>query len=158
MTTQAVRASKRIHKITIKRMVDESPDTSYLGEFSNDADTPFAINHRERSGEGSRVFEWFNPQCNDNAEDAERDYQRMLALDRGEFCYIGIRADAEIVTAGVCQKITSGGLWGTESDSDEAYLKDLENEQLAELKEQLAAIGFSKRAIAAAFKDVEQAD
>lgn len=45
---------KRIVKIEIERMFDESPDTSWMGEFSNCADTQFAIDHQERS-ESNRV-------------------------------------------------------------------------------------------------------
>ena len=37
------KSMKRIHKVTIKRMVDESPDTSWLGEYSNTAETDYAI-------------------------------------------------------------------------------------------------------------------
>ena len=37
------KSMKRIHKVTIKRMTDESPDTSWLGEYSNTAETEYAI-------------------------------------------------------------------------------------------------------------------
>jgi hypothetical protein len=37
---------KRIAKVTIKRLTDESPDTSYLGEYSNRAETDYAIDRR----------------------------------------------------------------------------------------------------------------
>ena len=50
------------------------------------------------------------------------------------------------------QEITSGGLWGIESDSDKAYLGEIETEQLSELREQLRAVGFGTRAITTAFK------
>jgi len=86
-----------------------------------------------------------------------RDYERMERLQRGDWCYVGIRAEAEILipsgSAGVLQEITSGGLWGIESDSDTSYLEDVEDEELSELREQLRAVGFSTRAITAAFKD-----
>lgn len=52
------------------------------------------------------------------------------------------------------QEITSGGLWGVESDSDRKYLADIDTEQLSELREQLRAVGFSTRAISTAFRDV----
>ena len=51
---------------------------------------------------------------------------------------------------GVIQRIQSGGLWGIESDSDKAYLKEIESEQLAELANELAACGFSKRSVSKA--------
>jgi hypothetical protein len=56
------------------------------------------------------------------------------------------------------QRITSGGLWGIESDSDAAYLKEIEQEQLSELRDQLHAIGFSTRSISAAFRDIQYAE
>jgi hypothetical protein len=85
------------------------------------------------------------------------DYERMERLQRGDWCYIGIRAEAEILipsgSAGVVQEITSGGLWGIESDSDASYLADIAAEELSELREQLRAVGFNTRTIKAAFKD-----
>jgi hypothetical protein len=53
------------------------------------------------------------------------------------------------------QEITSGGLWGVESDSDTAYLTEIETDELAELREQLHALGFSKRAVSTAVKNAQ---
>jgi hypothetical protein len=90
-------------------------------------------------------------------EYVRRDYERMEHLQRGGWCYIGIRAQAKILipsgSASVVQEITSGGLWGIESDSDASYLTEIDEEQLSELREQLRAVGLSTRAITAAFKD-----
>lgn len=91
-------------------------------------------------------------------ENARKDYARMEALQRGEFCFIGVRADAELnipsdKLAFVAQEITSGGLWGIESDSDASYLKEIEDEELSELRGQLRALGFSTRAISAAVRN-----
>ena len=41
--TTAVKSMKRIHKVTIKRMIDESPDTSWLGEYGNSAESDYSI-------------------------------------------------------------------------------------------------------------------
>jgi hypothetical protein len=43
-------------------------------------------------------------------------------------------------------------LWGIESDMSRTDKEEIITEQLAELKDQLAALGFSKRAISQAFK------
>ena len=111
------KSMRRIHNVTIERMVDKSPDTSWLGEYS----------------------------------------KRMEQLNAGDWCFIGIRAKAEVTLADpVTQTVSSGGLWGIESDSDRAYFESIEQEELAELSNQLHAAGFSKRAIAAAFKNVER--
>lgn len=84
-----------------------------------------------------------------------QDYKRMEDLHRGFWGLIGIKAEAEVVINGVIQKITSGGLWGIESDSDEDNFKQVEAEELVELRKQLEALGFSKRAISVAFKTVQ---
>jgi hypothetical protein len=85
------------------------------------------------------------------------DYERMERLNRGDWCYVGIRAEAEILIptgdASLAQAITSGGLWGIESDSDESYFAEVGAEELAELRTQLSGIGFSKRAISRAIKN-----
>lgn len=108
-------------------------------------------------------YEFFNP-CHENyagespediRKSCRQDYDRMQALQAGDWYYMGIRAEAEVMLTGsLSQEVTSGGLWGVESDSGDDYLKEIESEQLAELKEQLRAIGFSARAIATAFKNV----
>jgi len=54
------------------------------------------------------------------------------------------------------QHLTSGGLWGIAFDSDAKYLEEIEAEQLAELRNILHQIGFSNRAISAAFKNVQR--
>jgi hypothetical protein len=80
----------------------------------------------------------------------------MERINRGDWCHLGIRAEAEILIpsgdASVAQEITSGGLWAIESDSDASYLAEIEREQVSELREQLRAVGFSTRAISAAVK------
>jgi hypothetical protein len=88
----------------------------------------------------------------------------MERLDRGDWCFMGISAECEYSIGKVhddsylIQRLHSGGLWGIESDSDASYFAEEEQNQLAELRSQLAAIGFSSRAISAAFKTVEHED
>jgi len=95
----------------------------------------------------------------DNRQYAQQDFKRMQDYNRLEWCFLGIHAKAEIQVAGsTTQTIRSGGLWGIESDSGDDYLTEVENQQLDELKDELHAIGFSKRAIAAAFRDVKRRD
>ena len=117
-------------------------------------------------------YRYFNPSFNyvdksgkllpDNTAEEVRkyvrqDYARMQAANRGDWCYMGVRAEAQVQLDGdLRQTVISGGLWGIESDSDESYFADVEREELAVLRSQLQAIGFSRRAIAAAFKTVER--
>lgn len=70
-------------------------------------------------------------------EDRHRQYQN------GDFGFIGIQAEAEIAVHGVCQIITSGGLWGIESDSDRQYLSEVEHAEVDQLKAILQSLGFS---------------
>ena len=85
-------------------------------------------------------------------ENARKDYARMEALQREEWGFLGIQARAEIILDGVCQTITSGGLWDIESDSDDSYFRQVEHEELTSLRGILHTMGFSKRAIATACK------
>ena len=130
---------------------------------------------------GRNEYRYFNPSFNyvtkdgharpENTPDEVRkyvrqDYDRMESLNRGNWCFIGIRAEAEIAvsidphkrtnTTWTLHEITSGGLWGIESDSDKDYFAEVEKEELASLRDQLTALGFGKRAIATAFKNVER--
>jgi|GEM_PF-1301638 len=267
---------KRISKVTIKRMTDTDPDTSHLGEYSNRAETDYAIDRKhsldcpvnsgtegklllytsssgrielqmtmeqaesvshsgecdddvkelsrvpaiaeqlakidsavlsaelkeygawdederadheqnlqrllwlaggdiaeqagcdcgERGDVGRHEYRYFNG-CVDNYQGEDpadirtyvrQDYERMESYNNQNWSYLGIRAKAEILLpsgdASVVQEITSGGLWGVESDSDKSYLAGIEEEELSSLREQLRAVGFSTRAISTAFKNV----
>ncbi len=239
---------KRILSVTIRRMVDESPDTSWLGEYSSTCESQFTIDRKhseeciendipqktkleriadaiendrpvcvdhtqqfdcdcdncqeekaytdamdtirelaecdcgEHGDMGRNEFRYFNPSFNyvtetDDPSDGltiedvrkyvRQDYDRMERMNRGDWCMIGIRAEAEISLPVQCNKgcvhghevyyhttqhITSGGLWGIESDSDKSYLESVEKEELSDLRAQLKALGFSARAISTAFK------
>ena len=139
----------RIEKIRVIRKIDSDPDTSHLGTFDNEAETKFAINHHERGGDTRRSYQWFNSSSvdtsNSDAENkkyAEQDYKRIVSLDSQAWYFMGIVAEATVYIAGVRQTLQSGGLWGIESDSEESYLKDIEIEQLSELRDILKEIGF----------------
>ncbi len=230
--TQNASARKRILSVTIRRMVDDSPDTSWLGEYSSKCTSEFSIDRahaedcpvnnkpveaieklehvifhiqteRRIAGDDPQSTEWesldesidalialqdelaecncdergdmergqyryFNPSFNyvtktDDPADGltsedvrnyvRQDYERMERLNRGDWCFIGIRAEAQVQTGSdVVQKITSGGLYGIESDSGKEHFEETIHEELANLKTELLALGFSKRAIASAFK------
>jgi hypothetical protein len=125
----------------------------------------------ERGDMGRHEYRFFNPSFNyiqadgsllapNTAEEVRKyvaqDYARMESLYRGDWCYIGIKAEAKIsIPSGnysTLQTIHSGGLWGIESDSDKSYFAEVQADELADLRAQLSALGFSKRAIAVAFK------
>jgi hypothetical protein len=76
-----------------------------------------------------------------------QDWKRMEALERGNFCFIGIMAEAEVsypidgTNSRRIEYFTSGGLWGIESDSDAKYIEEIEQEQIDELKTHLKQFG-----------------
>jgi|WetSurSiteA1Bulk_404760.scaffolds.fasta_scaffold50484_3 hypothetical protein len=72
---------------------------------------------------------------------------RLKEYQAGEFYYLGIQAKAEIIAGGVIQFITSGGLWGIESDSGDGYLKTVGAEQMEEIKAVLLELGFTPEQI-----------
>lgn len=235
---------KRIHKVVIKQMYDESPDTSWLGEYGRNAESEYSIDrehaldcpqqtYNSKSSDRCMMviayvdkleraiaylnhykehtfvimpddfiagvddaqdiliaaqdeiqeeanactcggqhldrnsYQFFNPNHENykgcTPEEIRKyclqDYARMEDLQNQNWYFLGIRAEAEYSIGGspaVIQEVTSGGLWGIESDSSPEYLKEIEAEELAELKKQLKALGFSSRAIATAFKNVER--
>lgn len=227
---------KRILSVKLIHETDTDPDTSYLGEYSNQKTSEYSIDRKhsldcpvnshandehieklermisylereyvnreqledwqvkedsqellrekqdeleecdcDEQGDMERnEYRYFNPSFNyvmkddkpqDNLKSEEiktyvrQDYERMESLNRGNWQYIGIRAKAEVqLTRDTVQRLSSGGLWGIESDSDRAYLEEIEKEELAALKTELTAIGFSKRAIATAYKTLERDD
>jgi hypothetical protein len=71
-------------------------------------------------------------------------------LDSGR---IDIRAEAEVRNGDAVETIASSGI-SVRSDVDTPSLKEMEDAQLSELRKQLYAVGFSKRAIATAVKSV----
>ncbi len=234
---------RKIFSIKVQRIVDKSPDTSYLGEYAKNPTSEYSIDrmHSEdcqsvdpqvKHGieilesiighldnwrlaasqdpdnidwedldesidtlielqEGlqecdcggnhvsSREYRYFNPSFNyvgrsgelidgNTSEEVRKyvreDYDRMESLNTGHWCYIGIRAVAEvgISTDGghtfKLDKLTAGGLWGIESDSDRSYLESVERDELADLKDTLKAYGFGRSTIAKAFSDVKRED
>ena len=75
----------------------------------------------------------------DDPENADR----REAYENGDFTFIGVMAEAEIVVEGVIQHIRSGGLWGTESDSGEEYIREIAADEYADLRKILTSIGVS---------------
>ena len=141
---------KKISKITIKRIPDNDCDLSWIGTFSNEAG-PLAIKHDG----GSRSYPYFNSANATSKREAQQDYDRMMQFENGNVSMYGVRAEAETLTSqdGKTWKIdaiTSGGLWGLESDNDEKYFTEEEDNQLDDLTITLKEYGFTAEEIAAA--------
>lgn len=159
---------KRIISVELVREVDESPDCSHLGEWT-DFPHDWAIVRAlgcyvaqlgdDVIPERGREMRFFLPYAGGETEGSAdyqkyglQDWERMEALERGGWEYIGIAARAQIVLAGVVQVVRSGGLWGIESNGAAEYIAEVERNELAALRDVLAECGFSARAISAAFK------
>ncbi len=176
----------RIESVKICRAVDESPDLSWLGEYSGH-DEGHAIDRQERGDAGRGEYRYWNPgpnHCPHNPADwahvdgaelskviaehgsieaadaayVESDYKRCEAYNSGDWCMMGVWAQAEVIVNGTVQRIRSGGLWGIESDSDAAYFRTVAHDELCSLRDTLAELGASKKALADAFHGIEDSE
>ena len=157
-----VKAKKRILSITIAYEVDQDPDLSFLGRYSSCPNSPAAIDRKSRGCQERNEYRYFIPAMNaeetGNPDSPEQDFQRMEAYNRQEWQMLGIHAVAQVVTGEVVQTIRSGGLWGFESDSDKAYFKEVEENELHDLSAELEAVGFSKASVRRALAKVSRKD
>lgn len=150
-------AEKRIDKILVTVTPEESPDLSFLGEYS-DQPGEQTIDRQERGEMKWGELRYWNPgRTGDGEAGIVADYQRHEAYNCGEWGMTGIGATAEILLPFgadfVCQQIRSGGLWGVESDAPAAYAKEIAEEELSALGDLLAEIGFSDEEIATTVAD-----
>lgn len=147
---------RAILSITVTHPLDDSPDLSYLGEYSDTASSPQSIDRDKLGDKGRGEYRYFNPSFNYDDETprmrakyTRQDYARMEAYNRGEWCCVGVIAEATVrVGDGPLQRIFSGGLWGIETDFEKSYLRKVGEEQVAELREQLEALGFTPAELA----------
>ncbi len=160
-------ATREIVNIKVVYILDENPDTSFLGEYTDEYDPCYfdreegkMLRTLERDKEYEmpsvgREFRFFKPYAGGEEPGTPRyvrygkqDLARMEGLNRGLWHFLGIRADAvvKLGNGDLCQKITSGGLWGVESDADD-HLKEIEDDELSALRRELTAAGFSEEQI-----------
>lgn len=72
---------------------------------------------------------------------------RLAQYQNGDFTFVGIRVEAEVDIDGTTQTITSPGIWGVESDSEESHLKEMADEEWTQLREILLTIGVPSKQI-----------
>lgn len=119
----------KLFKVWADRIEDEYPDLSYLDQFEDSNDS-----------EERKYY--------------KRDQERKS--EYGAYWYmLGIVAYAEIgipilkpngeVSHYTIQKVSSGGLWGIESDSGEDYFESIEREELDSLREILKSMNVNIR-------------
>lgn len=168
-------AKLEIEQIKIERPHDDDFGMlSDLGKYTDDAD-PWVIvraeneylnilqNNIEREqgedviydlppkGREVRFFKPFAGGAKPGSEDyinyGRQDYERAEAYNNGQWSYCGVVAHAFIKVNDSLQEITSAGIYGVESDSSKDSFKELEAEQLSELKDILLALGFTEEQI-----------
>jgi hypothetical protein len=217
-----MKATLRIGKVCFVKEVDDSPDLSWLGEFTDKEGDGWVVDRRR--GEYVRVLEeaarvvCFKDAAdaedvNDTTDDPEQvtcsecrasldlppvemepyerpnrgresryfrpyaggepagtdhyrtnglqDWKRMEEYERGDWCslFVQARAEVEVKIAdrdfGVIQTVRSGGVGGCESDADASDFEGWKTDELADLREQLLALGLLEEEIARAFENVE---
>lgn len=151
---------KELLEITIEKCPDEYPDLSYLGQYT-DKLTDYCIvrqygkfycelleDEKENMNRPSRELRYFLPYAGGEATGTDeffkygmQDYEQMEKINNGYIQIIGIRAIATILINDTLEYIKSSGLWGIEYEKDDDYIKEIIDEQLAELKELLKEIG-----------------
>jgi hypothetical protein len=115
-------------------------------EMERDLDGKFIGKMEPEISRPGNTFRGFKPYAGDETVGTKdyykygmQDYERMEGLNRGDWCIIGIKAEAVIsYPTGNngdrrIERLTSGGLWGIESDSG-GYLQEVAQNELIDLK------------------------
>lgn len=91
----------------------------------------------------------------------QQDFDRMEALQQGHWHFIGIQAEAIVSyplngndSSRRLEHLTSGGLWGVESDAED-YHTDVAKGELADLKSHLEAFSVDMSNFKELTKDIE---
>ena len=130
----------RIDYIRINWEVDTDPDTSYLeSKLSEDGKTLISSMRytQQDLDESPKEIKKY----------IEQDTERLKKCYSGELCAYSCTAEAitsyPIGESGDrrIQKLTSGGLWGIESDSRREYKEEVATEELDDLKSHLETYG-----------------
>jgi hypothetical protein len=170
---------KKIDKIKIVHTMDDDPDLSWLGEYTEKLTDGVIVRHfgkfyqdlteeeiEEIPGR-SNEYRGFIPADSGEKPDspnykkyALENYSRMEDINNGNVGFYGISAEAKVLTQypgsdhWLINTLSSGGLWGIESDSDPSYFEEIEKEQLEELKDVLKEYGFSEDEINKSFENI----
>lgn len=113
---------KRLARVYVQWLYDDSPDLSYLDQFAESTDPQEMAYHKSDQRRKRRYgIDWTMEGC------------KAFAV-----CYIGMGAGVARV-----ENFTSGGLWGIESDSSAKYKREVERDELSDLKNYLVLLGFN---------------
>ena len=152
-----------IEKITVVRMIDDCPDVSYL-ETTQDEQGNILTSDRYTQEEYLE-----NPEQVQGYIDEDK--QRLEDFNEGNIYMTGIQAKAEVSytifngteqnhvgTAKRLERFASGGLWGIESDSGDDYFKEVQADELADLKDHLERFNVDVSNFDELAKDIEIED
>jgi hypothetical protein len=67
--------------------------------------------------------------------------ERLATHKKDEWNFVGCHAEAEVVIEEITQTLTSGGLWGIESDSEQEHLDEIIAGEWAALRNVLKTVG-----------------
>ncbi len=84
----------------------------------------------------------------------DQDTERRAQYERGELTLVGVVAEADVVVEGVGQRLTSGGLWGVESDSGAEYVEEVALQEYDKLREILKAVGVPTSQVPVGDRDI----
>jgi len=148
---EALAHGPELVSIKIVHTLDTDTVLSDLGTYSNTPGPDDRTIDREERGDRQRnQYRYFIAAASGketgDPDSVEQAYQRMEALNRGEWYMISIKAKAEVryPTGNGSYRhehFTSGGLWGVPSDDNESDIKETEQEQLADLRDHLSVFG-----------------
>lgn len=116
--------TKEIESISCQQIFDVDGDISYLQQYD------------------------INSKDTEERKYALQDKKRLEAYYNDEWYFIGIQAVAEIRINGISQTISSGGLYGIESDNSNEYFDEVFEEEKEQLKDVLLQLGFTEKQIA----------
>lgn len=153
---------------------DDSPDTSYLGEYTEKyipgciirGDNTFYEDHTDDEEYEpptlSREYSFFIPPDNgekpgtdDYKKYAMQDYRRTEALNRGLWWHIGITLSTVISSDnGLSVDSIRSSVWGIESDSGKDYIKEIISDLSADIRSELQKIGFKDKEIDKTLKNI----
>jgi hypothetical protein len=87
------------------------------------------------------------PELSGDPDYRREDEERIEAWRRDEWWYLGVYVEIDLVVSGTLQTVRSPGLWGVESDSDDAYFRSVASDEYDELLGILGQLGVSKNRV-----------
>jgi hypothetical protein len=138
----------RVERVWIEWLPDEYPDVSWLERTAADHYGKNGRNwwhvQKEHIRQVVRQYGSVKAACR---EYARQDAERLAAYERGQWCMTGCVAKAEVSYPIDAQgnrrleRFQSGGLWSIESDGGGEYHREIEQEELTDLRRHLAVFG-----------------